>query len=357
MRRWKRCFRGIGILVIVSAAFIGSCGGGGGGGVDVTPPETNLTYILGPPRAPVGPLTATGTRSRFILSSNPPALELPLISGTFDTATLDTTIADNAAVPILWADTATEKGQPLFGNLAVAVGQLFRWNGAGDPTAGEFLIRSRDGAFPGGIRAQVTSQAGSAGVLAEYDSGDDGTYEQGTFFPWGTFHDLWADDAAPLFQRVSSFVFYSRHTIFSLMDLSLQSTNAVEDLRAALQVAGSDNAVRVDCDALPGAPNQPGFYSVVWTDVNGNGQIDYDLSGANQWDTFTFTIHQCWNNDPANSEDLLLDGVIRLTYYEPHVQWGSAFDNLVVTRTSNNVVLTDSALSFTGGFSMLIPGY
>jgi hypothetical protein len=341
------------MMLIVLLALLPACGGGGGG-VDVTPPDTNLDYVLGPPRAGVAALTVTGPLSKFTLSSNPPILELPVITGTFDTATLDTTIADNITVPILWADTVTPSDNSLFGNLEVFASQPFRWNGASDPTAGEFLITSRNGFFPGRIRARVTT-AGGGGVQIAYDDNADGTYGPDVFYAWGSFHDLWTDDLKPIHERASSFVYSMRQTIYSLMDLSMETTNAIEDHRAELQAAGSDNAIQVECDALPGA--LPGSYSIVWTDVNGNGQIDFDLSGAQEHDTFTFTIDQCWIDDPSDPEDLLLDGVLGLNYYEPHLQWGPVFDNLVVTPTLDNVAVPGSAMTVNGGFSLFIAGY
>ena len=344
------------LALLGALAFLPSCGGGGGGGVDVTPPSTNLRYVLGPPRAGVAPLTVEAGESKFTLSSNPPAIELPSIRGTYDTATLDATIDDNAVLPILWADTATPTDNPLFGNLEVVASKPFRWNDANDPTSGEFLITSRDGFFPGKIRAGV-STAGGAGVRTGYDSANDGIYEQEASETWGSFYGLWEDDTKPLFQRVASFVFYTREAIFSVMELSMETVNTIEDHRAELQAAGSDNAIQVDCDALPGAPNQPGSFSIAWTDVNGNGVIDHDLSGAGKHDTFTFMIGQCWIDDPTDPEDLLLDGVIRIAYYEPSVQWGPVFENLVITLTRNNKVVYASPVTVNGGFSLLIPGY
>lgn len=348
-----RCFRSLRVGGLIAlAALLSMCGGGGGGDVEVTPPSTNLSFVFGPPRAGVGPLTVTGSQSRFILAA---ATDGPWMSGTYDTATLDTTLTDNAAVPIVWPDTATPTGDPLFGNLSVTVSQKFRWNGADDPTEGELLITSRNVFFPGRIRVTVSVQAGAQGMLSEYDGNNDGVYDPGVFHPWSAFYDLWADDTAPLYQRISSFVYYMRKGVFSLIDLSMESINVIEDHRTMLEAAGSDNAIREECDTLAGAPNQPGFYDIVWTDVNGNGVIDNTYSG--QYDTFTITLHQCWINDPSDPEDLLLDGVVRLAYYEPKVQWGSVFDDLVMTQTLNNVVVPESAKTINGGFSFLIPGY
>lgn len=336
------------VVMIGLLALLPACGGGGGGDVDVTPPSTNLDYILGPPRGPVPRLTVTGPQSKFTLTP----LEPLYMRGTYDKETLETTITDNAAVPILWADTATPTGAPLFDNLSITVSQAFRWKGASDPTAGEFLITSPTN-FTGTIRAQVIP--GGGGVRAEYDGNNDGTIDNTVSVAWGSFHDLWADGTKPLFQRVASFVFYTREAIFPMMELSMEMTNVIEDLRAALQAAGSDNAISVECDALPGEP--PGSYSIVWTDVNGNGQIDCDLSGAQQYDTFAFTINQCWIDDPSDPEDLLLDGIIRLVYYEPKIQWSPVFENLVVTPTLNNGTELGPAMTVNGGFSLFIPGY
>jgi hypothetical protein len=266
------------------------------------------------------------------------------MSGTFDKTTLDTTITDNAAVPIMWPDTSTPTGDPLFGNLSVAVSQAFRWNGASDPTAGEFLITSRNGSFTGTIRAGVI-----AGGKVRTECGSV-TYEDS----WGSFYDLWADASKPFCERVSSFVFSTRETVFSLMDLSMETTNVIEDNRAALKAVGSGKAVRVVCDTLPGAPNQPGYYDIVWTDVNGNGVID---SVGPQYDTLTFNINNCWMDNPSDPEDLLLNGGIHLAYYEAKVQWGIVFNNLIVTPTLNNGAELGPAMMVNGGFSLLIPGY
>jgi len=300
-------------------------------------------------------LTVTGSRSRFILASIPPASDGPYMTGTFDKATRDTTIPDNAAVPILWPDTSTPAGDPMFGNLSIAVSRTFRWNGADDPTEGELLITSRDASFPGRIRVKVFVQSGAPGMMSEYDDDNDGTFEQGAFHPWQDFYYLWEEDSNPPYQRISSFVYYMRQGIFSLIDISMRTANAIESHRAALEAAGSGNAVRVECDALPGGPNPPGHYDIVWTDGNGNGVIDNTSAGLR--DTFTLTLQQCWVDDPSDPEDLLLDGVVRFDYYEPHVQWGSVFDDLVMTRTLNNAVVPGSAMNVSGGFSLLIPGY
>ena len=304
------------MVLIGLLALLPACGGGGGGG-DVAPdtPRTNLNYIFGPPRAGVGPLDGNGVPVEVH-----PVDRQRMVPGCPEPSTrkqLDTTIADNVAVPIVWPDTATPTGDPLFGNLSVTVSQTFRWNGADDPTAGELLITSRNAFFPGTIRMRVLP--GGAGIRTEYDSGNDGTYEEGVSDSWGSFYDLWADDSKPLFERVSSFVYYMRQGVFSLIDLSMQTTLVIEDNRTALEAAGSGNAIRVGCDSLQGPP--PGYYDIVWTDVNGNGVIDNDLPPGNH-DTFTLTLQQCWANDPSDPEDMLLDGVIRLAYYEPHRAMG-----------------------------------
>lgn len=356
MARMKGDFPIVFIMLVAAFwALLASCGGGGGGDVEQTPPTTNLEYTLGGPRAGTAPLTVTGPASKFTLGSDPPAQELPLIRGRWDTDTLDATITGDPDNVIFWADTLTPADGPLFGNLSVSASETFRWNGADTPTAGEFLIRSRDGFFPGTIRAQVTSQGGSAGVLSRYDAGNDGTYESSAFSPWAAFGDLWEDDGLPLYQRVASFVFHTRQATFSAFEFSIEATIYVEDLRADLLAAGSDNAVQVAdvCGALPGAPGQPGTFSVTWTDVNGNGQIDYDASGG-LWDTFTFAISQCRVDDPDEAESFLLDGVMRLVYYERPFQWGVAFDNFVATSVANDAVVPESAATFNGGFSVMM---
>ena len=78
-----------------------------------------------------------------------------------------------------------------------------------------------------------------------------------------------------------------RQGVFTLVDISMETINVIEDHLAALQAVGSGNAIVAGCDAWPGNP--PGTISLVWTDVNGNGEIDHDLSGAQKHDTFTFT--------------------------------------------------------------------
>ncbi len=206
--------------------------------------------------------------------------------------------------------------------------------------------------LPGQDSGSGDTQAGSAGVLAEYDGGGDGTYEQKAFSAWGPFHDLWADNTAPFFQRVSSFVYYTREAAYSIMNLSIEATKMVEDLRADLLEAGSDNAVQVDCDSLPGGSPPPGSLTVAWTDANGNGQIDYDLTGAK--DTFTFTAVQCWIDNPSDPEDFLMDGVMRLTYYEQQLQWGPAFDAFAMTRIRNGALVSGSTISYDGGFSLFM---
>lgn len=343
------------VLSAVLSVLLPSCGGGGGGDVEQTPPTTNLEYTLGGPRAGTAPLTVTGPASKFTLGSDPPAQELPLIRGRWDTETLDATIAGDPDNVIFWADTLTPADGPLFGNLSVSASETFRWNGADDPTAGEFLIRSRDGSFPGTIRAQVTSQGGAAGVLSRYDAGNDGTYESSAFSPWSAFGDSWEDGGLPLYQRAASFVFHARQATFSAFEFSIEATIYVEDLRAELLAAGSGSAVPVNgvCGTLPGAPGQPGTFSVTWTDVNGNGQIDYDSSGG-LWDTFTFAISQCRVDDPDDSASFLLNGVMRLVYYEKPFQWGVAFDGFVAAPVVNDAVVPDSATTFDGGFSVMM---
>ncbi|MEW6721501.1 MAG: hypothetical protein AB1346_13725 [Thermodesulfobacteriota bacterium] len=355
MHRGNGHLRNFRIVCIACAACLFCCGGGGGG-VDVTPPTTNLDFVLGPTRGPTPPLTVTSGGSSFTLASNPPVQEMPLIRGTWDTETLNATVTGDPDNVILWADTTGPAGQPLFGSLSVVASRTVRWNGGDDPTAGEYTVTSRDAAFPGRVRARVSLQGATAGVTAEYDAGGDGIYEESAFTPWAGFGDLWADGAAPLYQRVSSYVFFTRDVLFSAMDFSIQATLFVEDLRGALLAAGSDNAVAVSgvCAPLSGVAGQPGTFTLAWTDVNGNGQIDYDLSGAGLWDTFTFTISQCWIDDPADPEDFLLDGALRFAYYERNLQWSPVFDNLVVTRTLNGAVVPDATATYNGGFSVFM---
>lgn len=352
-RKDRRFLLVVVMLASAVALIFSSCGGGGGGDVEETPPTTNKEYSLAGPRAGTPQLTVTGPGSKFTLGTDPPAQELPLIRGRWDMDTLDATITGDPDNVIFWADTLTPADGTLFGNLSVTASQTLRWNGADNPSEGEFLIRSRDGSFPGTIRARVASGSGGAGVLSSYDAGNDGTYESSAFSPWPAFGDLWEDGSSPLYQRVASFVFHTRQTIFSAFEFSIEATQIVEDLRADLLAAGSGNAVRVDgmCGTLPGTPGQPGTFSVAWTDVNGNGRIDYDISGG-LWDTFTFAVSQCRVDDPDDPQDFLLDGVMRLVYYEQPFQWGVAFDSFVATSILNDALVPDSAEMFNGGFSV-----
>jgi hypothetical protein len=77
-------------------------------------------------------------------------------------------------------------------------------------------------------------------------------------------------------------------------------------------VFAGQGTVRDFCDAFadfPGITNNPGFLDITWRD-NGDGFLSFG-------DDFDALFTECWEDDPGDAEDELLDGTVFFNdYYE-----------------------------------------
>ncbi|MBE0569345.1 MAG: hypothetical protein IH576_01765 [Deltaproteobacteria bacterium] len=90
---------------------------------------------------------------------------------------------------------------------------------------------------------------------------------------------------------------------------------------------------------------------ILWTDTA--AQAGQRLFG-NLSVVASQTVRRNGADDPADSEDFLLDGVLRFAYYGQNFQWSPVFENLVVTPTPDNIVIPDSMTIYDGGFSVMM---
>jgi hypothetical protein len=327
------------------AAIIGS-GGGGGGGDETTSSSTTLNYTLSGPRAPVPALSASAQGGTLSVSfpSNSPVQDLPWMTGTYDTTTLDV-VLNSSADPVAWADMT---GVP-FGNVEIKVTQTFRWNNSNEPTVGEMTVTSRDGTFPGTIKIAVTSSP-APGVNISWDSDNNGTFETGpVFHTWDNFDVLWENAGTDLWQRVASATYSMRAILYENAHLAIETFATIEDIFDQLQSYGPGATLIGTCSPNPPVGAWTNQIQVRWNDLDGSGTISLN-------DSFTFTFDNCWVDDPGNDIDQVLNGEMDFLNYDRHVQACPAFVNLVANETNASGVIAGSDITFNGGLCLFIPG-
>jgi hypothetical protein len=331
------------LTVVTGIATIIGSGGGGGDGDNETP-STTLNYTLSAPRGP-NPLTASTQGGALTISfpSNPPVQDLPWLTGTYDTSSLDV-VLNSSADPVAWVDTS---GVP-FGNVEVKVTQTFRWNDSNEPTVGEMTVTSRDGTFIGTIKVTVTSSP-SPGVNISWDSDNNGTFETGpVFYSWTNFEDLWENNATALWQRIASFTYSMRALLYEEANLAIETFATIEDLFSQFEAAGGGSTLVGTC-----SPNSPvgglNQVQVTWNDLDASGTISLN-------DSFTFTFNNCWVDDPGDDIDEVLNGQMDFLNYDRHVQACPAYNNLVAQETDVNGLIAGTDVTLNGGLCLFIPG-
>ena len=335
-----RSYAALGIVALFGVVTV-SCNSGGGGGDDGGGTQTStLNYYLDMPRAGTPSLSVqmAGLNTTFNNLSARGTLIQAVAPATENAVTLS-----SSTTPVVSLATGT-----LFGDLPVMVTQTFSWTGSNHPTAGEFTVTL---GANGSVRSTVLP--GGAGVrVALYDINNVQLATED--YSWANFEVLWEDDNASTYKRVASFVYGARSFLYDQVDTALEAMYMIEDNRAALQAAGSDQPLVANCSTNPPPGIGQNTVTMTWTDVDGSGTINHNPAGG--LDTIHFTFNGCWVDDPADDIDAVLNGMLRFNYYEPHLQWGVAYIEFVVTETDMNGPIQGSGMTINGGFAFLAAG-
>lgn len=337
-------------VLFASAIAISACGGGGSG--DVAPPtqSTVLNYVLSGARAPVTFLTVSGTATNGAVTASftspaAPAQELPYLTGTYDTSTLDY-VLNSSPNPAIWVDTSGA-GAP-FGNLEITITQAFHWREGNEPSSGALKVTSRDATFVGTILLSVTASP-APGVNIGWDSDNNGTPDATQFYTWDQFDMLWDDNAQVLWHRIASFTYSMRNFIYNQAGMALEAFTEIEDNFSAIETNGAGVPLTDTCSPNPPDASWANSLSVTWQDNDTSGTISNE-------DSFTFALDNCWYDDPANNIDTVLNGTMNFLHYDRHVQACPEFVGFTSQETDAGGVIPGTVQNISGGICLFIPG-
>ena len=332
------------------AAIIGSGGGGGGdeGGPESVP--TTVSYAIGAPQTSLGQtemtLTLGGANVLTFRKGPDGSTELPKAGGTFDILSSAMT-ADPGSK--LWLDLplAVQSAK-----ISVSVADKLEWSLGNEPSAGTLTITPRSGDTSGltgtvRLRFNVDCEGTVQPFRVDWDSDNNGTFEQHACYAGDAFSDLWSG-AGDLYKRVASAAYLGWSSLYSEFEFTVQAMRGVETNYDAI-AAGS--VVSVPCNLYP--PTQTaGGYALSRIDSNSNGQFDTG-------DTVRMTASGCWINNPDDPEDLRIDGMFDLRYYARNQGAAPTFLSMTLTQTLEYPAgtFTDKGtIGLSGGFTLEAPG-
>ena len=158
------------------------------------------------------------------------------------------------------------------------------------------------------------------------------------FFTWDDFENLFGS-AADDWQQRASLSFLLLEFMIEQLDFVVETLGFIGDYEDELQQNGT---VTENCDAFPlgKAPAgiaQQGTHALTWQDTSGNGEVG-------PGDSFTWTFTDCWDNDPNDDNDNLINGTVDLGSYTEVVD-GSNRVTRVGFDSPEGVVFTNLVLS------------
>jgi hypothetical protein len=261
------------------------------------------------------------------------------LSGTFHTVTGELTVDDSSRYDI------TDVSMSLFGDFDVDVTNTLTFPGDGDPTAGAYEVDTISDT------TTVLVNSPADGVLVTLEDG------QQVFYSWDDF-DMDNPGAPQHVQRAS---FALGGLGFMLEQLAF-TVEALQFVGENEPVFAGQGTVRDFCDAFadfPGITNNPGFLDITWRD-NGDGFLSFG-------DDFDALFTECWEDDPGDAEDELLDGTVFFNDYYEAIDGncrvvGAGFDDvqyddLDIAETQSNqpsggTVAVDSMATVNGRFAL-----
>ena len=180
-------------------------------------------------------------------------------------------------------------------------------------------------------------------------------------YTWDEFMDLLSDDTLDTWQRRASLAANAYELIY---ELALTVADTLDELETV--------PVNEDCDIFtgtqPAGVSAQGETTMTWLGPgSGSGEVT-------PGDSFEWRFTDCWNDEPLDDTDDLIDGVISLENYSEAVTninhlleigfgsvsngpGGVIFDNLTISETQDDMgVFTidpDDDITVNGGFALI----
>jgi hypothetical protein len=340
------------------AAIIGSGGGGGDGDGDnggPAPAPTTVSYTIGAPQTALDQTEMTlafdGSHTLTFKKGPDGATELPRTTGSFDILSGAMT-ADTGSK--LWLDLPQVVQSA---KISVAVTEKLEWLLGDEPSVGALTIAPRSDDMSGltgtiRLRFKVDCAGTIQPFRVEWDSDNNGTFEEATCYSGEAFPDLWGG-AGPLYARVASGAYLGWSSLYTGFQFTLEAMRRVENSYDAIAQLPSESAnpVTVSCNLYPPA-QVAGSYGLNWHDWNNSGAF-------NSGDMVRMTAGDCWINDPGDTEDPRINGTLELRNYARNERAAPTFVGMSLTLTLENPpgTFTDQgAVVLNGGFTLIAPG-
>jgi hypothetical protein len=245
------------------------------------------------------------------------------LTGTYNTETGAYTVDVDAGASI-----NSDLADPFLGAFNVEVTGAWQFPRDSFPTAGSLEVD--DGTDT--VTVTVVSSPAD-GAHLNLNSG-----EAEEFFDWDSFEDLFSSETNPEWQRRASLAFGFLNFMLEQADFVIEALQFIDDNSDQLE----GGATTEMCDAFPsgaapaGIPIEQGNYVVSWADSSGNGQLG-------PGDDFTWEFSYCWDDDPANDFDDLIQGVVNLGNYTEVVDASNRVTRIGF-ESPGGVVFTDFVL-------------
>lgn len=311
---WYLCL--IGVITLGLVSIVGTGGDDDGGGsdtlrhynftIDMDPVEKN--GVSAEPQAVVvlpdkpGPLVVS-----YSDDSGDYILELSgVVYGSIDTKDGDYTIFDelNEASTIVQAMEG-EGSDEYFGPLTLNVTADIEIPEEDPPATGAWTVQSGDETIT--VTVGVDQEKGAGVTITTTDQTQDPFTK---FYGWGEFFEYLLDSDEPEWQRKAAF---SGSIIRFLIENSQFLTTTFDIIPDLEDVLEDEVPVRDYCSAFnegenPADVRQEGYNDFTWFDVSDDGEV----GGG---DSFQWEFVDCWDDDPEDDIDDLLNGTIDLRGY------------------------------------------
>jgi len=297
-----------------------------------------------------------------------PAFEGPTLSGSYNTETGEITITGGAL------DVDSDRGEDLlFGEFRVQVASTITIPEDGYPTSIGFLVYSSVGETTSRITVTYNpnvEDSGFDGVDLDFRPdlyGTPGVYESSSH-TWEAFEALLENEKADEWEKKASFSFNIVGFLLEQMEYAVNAFNLIDENEDRLL---SVNPVTESCDSFSGAGltapaglEDPGTADFSWEE----GTAGADDGEVGPGDSFSMDFDDCWNNDPEDDFDDLIQGGLDFTGYMENIETVAdvetltgigfeeiTFRNLVLSETYTEgdvCTLEGNPTTITGTFSI-----
>jgi hypothetical protein len=310
---------GFGLMTIISTGGGGDDVGSGGGGE----PTFLDVYDYWLTTIDPGHFEISFTEDPDTFTISVKTLNPLWLTGTYNTATEAYTLDSGAGVII-----DSDVGVDLLGIFNIEVTspiQIPSYDSL--PTAGAFEVE-----FGQDSTIVTVVNVPDDGVTLSLNGG------QAQFFTWDAFEDLF-ESAVLEWQRRAALSFSILEFMVQQLDYVVGSIGFIGDNEDELQ---QNITVTENCDAFPPgkAPGvlEQGTRALTWDDASLNGEV----GGG---DNFTWSFTDCWDDDPTDDIDDLINGTLDLDSYTEVVDGNNRVTRIGFEGQGGGVVYTNFVVS------------